>query len=164
MQGVPSSPDAGTRCPLEPASADASAGGANQHFQPAVQGDFLAAVKRRGSKPTSATNDGADAGPHWLPSRPAEERQDYGANGSTAVRTLTLVTTFWFPKSSLTIAAADLFLWLAGRAWYPRVPNREDLKLAIITREFGLALKVQLGMSDKADAKHGTAYQPSPQE
>jgi hypothetical protein len=42
--------------------------------------------------------------------------------------------------------------------------NREDLKMAIITREFGLALKVQLGMSDKADAKHGTAYQPSPQE
>ena len=65
MQGVPSLPDAGTRCPLELASADASARGANQHFQPAVQGDFLAAVKRRGSKPPSATNDGADAGPHW---------------------------------------------------------------------------------------------------
>jgi hypothetical protein len=51
------------------------------------------------------------------------------------------------------------------------IETAEDQKMAIITREFGLALKVQLGnvrtdieSGDKADAKQGTAYQPSPQE
>ena len=51
------------------------------------------------------------------------------------------------------------------------IETAEDQKMAIFTREFGLALKVQLGnvrtdieSGDKADAKQGTAYQPSPQE
>jgi hypothetical protein len=69
------------------------------------------------------------------------------------------------PKIFLTIAARGP-VSLIGREGMGihGYRNREDLKMAIITREFGLAMKVQLGMSDKADAKHGTAYQPSPQE
>lgn len=42
---------------------DTSAGYADQHLQPAVQRDLLAPMERRGSEPTSATNDGADARP-----------------------------------------------------------------------------------------------------
>jgi hypothetical protein len=85
---------------------------------------------------------------------------------------LTLVTTFWFRKFSLTSAGCGT-VSLIGRDG-PDIHgyrNREDPKMAIISREFGLALKVQLDKvrtdiesGDKADAKQGTAYQPSPQE
>lgn len=51
----------------------ASAGCADQHFQSTVQGDLLAPVKRRGPEPTSATNDGADAGP-FAPSEDAAQQ------------------------------------------------------------------------------------------
>src|ERR1700735_2868051 len=59
---------------------DASAGCANQHFQSAVQVDFLASVKRRGSESTSATNDGADAGPFATSEDAAEQRSGPGSH------------------------------------------------------------------------------------
>jgi hypothetical protein len=62
---------------------------------------------------------------------------------------LTLVTTFWFPKFFLTSAGPGA-VSLIGRDGLDihGYRNREDRKMAIITREFGLALKVQLGMSE----------------
>jgi len=53
---------------------DASAGYADQHFQPAVQRDLLPPVERRGSEPTSAANDGTDAGPFAASEDAAQQR------------------------------------------------------------------------------------------
>jgi hypothetical protein len=63
------------------ASINASASYADQHFQSAVQRDLLAPVERRGSEPTSATNDGADARPFAPSEDAAEQRSGPRANG-----------------------------------------------------------------------------------
>jgi hypothetical protein len=62
------------------ASINASASYADQHFQPAVQRDLLAPVERRGSEPTSATNDGADTRPFAPAEDAAQQRSGPRSN------------------------------------------------------------------------------------
>jgi hypothetical protein len=100
------------------------------------------------------------------------ERQDYGANWSTAVRTLTLVATFWFPKFFLTSAGCGA-VSLIGRDGLDihRYGNRgrpengdHHSRIRIGPESATGYIRTDIESGDKADAKQGTAYQPSPQE